>query len=102
MQRSLGGRALHAVFGPINKRKQWHELPFPINLLNLLSLRLDLRDFNLHDTTDKYVGDDAPEQEPPVHYRRARHPEGKWTDLRDPEIGSCGPGFARNLDTRRI
>jgi hypothetical protein len=51
VSRSFGGKALHAVFGPINKKRQWHELPFPLNLLNLLSLRLDLRDMNLFDTS---------------------------------------------------
>ena len=100
MKRSLGGRALHAVFGPINRRRQWHELPFPINLLNLLSLRLDLRDYNLHDTTDKY--EPGPEQDPPEEFRHARHPEGKWNDLVQPDMGSVGTAFARNIDTRRI
>jgi hypothetical protein len=100
MKRSLGGRALHAVFGPINERKQWHELPFPINLLNLLSLRLDLRDYNLHDTTPVYEA--GPEQEPPEEFREARHPEGKWNDLVQPDMGSVGTAFGRNIDTRRI
>ncbi|HEX8053877.1 MAG TPA: peroxidase family protein [Thermoleophilaceae bacterium] len=100
MKRSLGGRALHGVFGRINERKQWHELPFPINLLNLLSLRLDLRDMNLHDTTPVYEA--GPEQEPPEEYRAARHPEGKWNDLVQPDMGSTGTAFGRNIDTRRI
>ncbi|MDQ3935229.1 MAG: peroxidase [Actinomycetota bacterium] len=100
MKRSLGGRALHAVFGRVNEKRQWHELPFPINLLNLLSLRLDLRDLNLHDTVDKW--EEGPEQEPPSEFRRARHPEGKWNDLVQPDMGSVGTAFGRNIDTRRI
>ena len=100
MKRSLGGRALNSVFGPINRRKQWHELPFPINLLNLLSLRLDLRDMNLHDTTPRW--EEGPEQEPPAEFKHARHPEGKWNDLVQPDMGSVGTAFARNIDTRRI
>ena len=102
MSRSIGSRALHGVFSRVNEKRQWHELPFPISLLNLLSLRLDLRDANLHDTTDKFVGADAPEQEPPERYRHARHPEGKWNDLRDPEMGSTGSAFTRNINPRRI
>ena len=27
MKRSIPGRALHAVFGRINERRQWYELP---------------------------------------------------------------------------
>jgi hypothetical protein len=100
MQRSIGGRALNTVFSRVNKRKQWHELPFPINLLNLLSLRLDLRDYNLHDTVDKFEEGDA--KEPPPEYRHARHPEGKWNDLVMPDMGSVGTAFGRNIDTRRI
>ncbi len=44
MSRSLPNRVMHTVFAPINRRRQWHQLPFPISLLNLLSLRLDLRE----------------------------------------------------------
>src|SRR4051812_2801220 len=50
MSRSIAGRALHAVFSRVNRKRQWHELPFPISDLNLLSLRLDLRELNLYDT----------------------------------------------------
>ncbi len=100
MQRSIGGRALHAVFSRVNEKRQWHELPFPINLLNLLSLRLDLRDFNLHDTVDKW--EEGPENQPPDEFKHARHPEGKWNDLVQPDMGSLGTAFGRNVDTRRI
>jgi len=69
MSRSLPSRALHAVFGRINKKRQWHELPFPISLLNLLSLRLDLRDMNLFDTSEE-IKTEATE-EPPAEARTA-------------------------------
>src|SRR5438128_2545926 len=52
VKRSLAARGLHAVFGRINKKRQWYEVPTtPLRALNLLSLRLDLRDFNLFDTS---------------------------------------------------
>src|SRR5215212_6303490 len=101
MSRSLPNRAMHAVFGPINKRRQWHELPFPVNVLNLLSLRLDLRDMNLFDTSEK-LKENGGGPAPPQEVLKARTPEGKWNDLNDPEMGSTGTGFTRNIDPKRI
>ena len=92
---------MHAVFGPINKRRQWHELPFPVNVLNLLSLRLDLRDMNLFDTSEK-LKENGGGPAPPHEVLKARTPEGKWNDLNDPEMGSTGTGFTRNIDPQRI
>jgi hypothetical protein len=51
VNKSLSGRALHAVFSRVNRKHQWYELPtMALRSLNLLSLRLDLRDMNLFDT----------------------------------------------------
>jgi hypothetical protein len=100
MSRSLPSRVLHQVFSRVNQRRQWHQLPFPISLLNLLSLRLDLRDENLFDTSQKIKED--PTQEPPPEARRARMPEGTWNDLSDPGMGARGSAFARNVDPRRL
>jgi hypothetical protein len=100
MSRSLGGKALHAVFGRVNKKRQWHELPFPINLLNLLSLRLDLRDMNLFDTGEQIRTEAT--QKPPKHALKARLPGGRWNDLKDPEMGSTNSSFTRNINPRRI
>jgi len=100
VSRPLPNRALHAVFGRINRRRQWHELPFPISLLNLLSLRLDLRDKNLFDSSQKIQEHGT--EEPPAEARTARTPEGLWNDLNDPEMGSSGSSFSRNIDPRRV
>jgi Animal haem peroxidase len=100
MKRSLPNRAMHAVFGRVNRKKQWHELPFPLNLLNLLSLRLDLRDMNLFDTSER-IKTEATE-EPPKEALTARVPGGKWNDLKDPEMGSTGSAFTRNINPDRI
>jgi hypothetical protein len=91
---------MHAVFGRVNRRKQWHELPFPLNLLNLLSLRLDLRDMNLFDTGEK-IQTEAKE-EPPKEVLGARVPGGRWNDLKDPDMGSVNSAFTRNIDPKRI
>ena len=100
MNRSLPNRAMHAVFGPINRRRQWHQLPFPVSLLNLLSLRLDLRDKNLFDTSQKIQEQGT--EEPPEKARHARMPDGTWNDLDDPGMGSRGSAFTRNINPERI
>ena len=100
MNRSLPNRAMHAVFAPINRRRQWHQLPFPLSLLNLLSLRLDLRDKNLFDS-DKKIQEHGTE-EPPPEALTARRPDGKWNDLNDPDMGSQSSAFSRNINPKRI
>ena len=79
------------MFGKINRKKQWYELPFPLSLLNLLSLRLDLRDMNLFDTSEELKTEAT--EEPPPEVLKARRPDGRWNDLKDPEMGSTGSGF---------
>lgn len=100
MRRSLPNRAMHAVFGRINRKRQWHGLPFPISLLNLLSLRLDLRDMNLFDTSEETKTEAT--EEPPPEARTARVPGGRWNDLKDPEMGSTDSSFTRNINPDRI
>ncbi len=91
---------MHAVFGRINEKRQWHELPFPISLLNLLSLRLDLRDMNLFDTSEELKTEAT--EEPPPEARTARVPGGRWNDLKDSEMGSTDSSFTRNINPDRI
>ncbi len=100
MSRSLPSRALHSVFGRINQKRQWHELPFPANLLNLLSLRLDLRDKNLYDAPDEQIQEEGREQ-PPPEALLARRADGQWNDLNDPDMGATGTKFGRNIDPDR-
>src|SRR3712207_5553265 len=101
VSRSLPGKALNTVFSRINRTRQWYQLPTtPLKALNLLSLRLDLRDWNLHDTSQK-IKTEATE-EPPPHVLTARQPDGRWNDLKDPEMGSTGSNFARNIDPKRV
>jgi hypothetical protein len=100
VSRSLPNRAMHAVFSRINKRRQWYQLPTTsLKALNLLSQRLDLRDMNLFDAGEKIK--EGPKQEPPPEARIARRPDGKWNDLRDPEMGSVNSEFGRNIDPQK-
>jgi len=100
MSRSLPSRALHSVFGRINQKRQWHELPFPANLLNLLSLRLDMRDKNLYDAPDEQIQEEGREK-PPPEALLARRADGQWNDLNDPDMGATGTKFGRNIDPGR-
>jgi hypothetical protein len=101
VSRSLPNRALHAVFSKINQKRQWWEMPtVGLKSLNLLSLRLDLRDLNLFDTSVPIRTHGL--EEPPPEVVKARRPDGKWNDLNDPEMGSTGTAFTRNIDPKRI
>jgi heme peroxidase len=98
MSRSLPNRALHRVFSRINRDRAWYKLPTTsLKALNLLSLRLDLRDMNLYDTAEsRKTG-----EKPPPEALKARRPDGLWNDLEDPEMGSAGSEFARNIDPKK-
>jgi hypothetical protein len=89
---------MHALFDRVNRRRAWYQLPTTsLRALNLLSLRLDLRDMNLYDTAEpRRTG-----EEPPKEALTARRPDGRWNDLEDPEMGSAGSEFARNIDPRK-
>ena len=101
MSRSLPNRALHAIFSKVNQRRQWYELPTTsLKTLNLLSLRLDLRDLNLFDTGTPIRKHGL--EEPPEEALTARRPDGKWNDLEDAEMGSTGTAFTRNINPKRI
>src|SRR3954468_9813664 len=101
VSRSLSSKVLRGVFSRVNKKRQWHELPTPpLKALNLLSLRLDLRDMNLFDTSTSLRKHGI--EEPPEEALTARRPDGKWNDLNDPDMGSTGSAFTRNVDPKRI
>ncbi|HLM27043.1 MAG TPA: peroxidase family protein [Thermoleophilaceae bacterium] len=101
-KRSLPNRVMHAVFGRINQRKQWYEQPtLGLKMLNLLSLRLDLRDLNLFDAASEPLQENGSET-PPPEARKARQPGGRWNDLDDPAMGSLESAFSRNINPRHI
>jgi hypothetical protein len=92
---------LHAVFSKVNRKRQWYEMPTTgLKALNLLSLRLDLRDLNLFDTGTPLRRHGL--EDPPPEALTARRPDGKWNDLEDPEMGSTGTAFTRNINPKRI
>src|SRR4051812_14483817 len=92
---------MHTVFGPVNNRRQWWQVPTTsLKALNLLSLRLDLRDLNLHDNPGDEIKTEAVE-DPPPQVLTARRADGRWNDLKDPDMGAVGTPFSRNIDPRK-
>ena len=82
-----------AVYRVINRRRVWYRLPFPIAVINLLALRVDLRRLNLFDT------ETAP-LDPPVpigfDVRHCRTADGTFNDLSKTWMGMANARFGRN------
>ena len=91
-------RANSAVFERVNKRREWHELPKYLALLNLRAFREELRDQNLYDTN---VGEDGGNGAtatavPPAELPDHRTYDGSRTDASDAHMGMAGARFGRN------
>jgi hypothetical protein len=96
--RVIGG-AIRALFKTINRFAEWHRLSLHMGLLNLDSLRYELRKHNLIDTEPH----EAPPQTrsvpspPPEKWRIARSFDGTYNDLSVPKMGAVGAAFGRNI-----
>ncbi len=97
---SFAGRTLVAGFARLNGRRPWHKLPLPVALVNLIALRVQLREKNLTDTRtpDPSLRRTAvtPDQCPHLA-ARYRTPDGSFNALDDPDMGMAGTRFARNV-----
>ena len=82
-----------AIYRFINRSRVWYRLPFPLAVINLLALRVDLRWRNLFDT------ETAP-LDPPVpgnfDIRHCRTADGAFNDLSKTWIGMADTRFGRN------
>ena len=94
MRMSLTERIVATFFRQLNQRIVWHRLPFPLAMVNIVALRIDLRRFNLHDT--QVV---LPETQPPGNFdfQRNRTPDGSYNDLAVPSMGQRTSRFGRNV-----
>lgn len=95
---SLGIRIFHVV----NKFIPWFKLPPLIGALNLTFLRLELRQFNLHDgyASPEAQGTSQDTPLPDERYRWARHSDGEFNSLERPLMGCRGMRFGRNFPRR--
>ena len=93
------GRGARSVFKTVNRFVEWHRLPLRAALLNIDSLRYELRKHNLIDTEPH----EAPPRtrsvppSPPEEARTVRNFDGTYNDLSAPKMGACGVTFGRNI-----
>ncbi|NYE20433.1 peroxidase family protein [Microbacterium immunditiarum] len=97
---SFFDRALGRFYARVNRKTPWHRLPFLLGLFNLIALRDQLREENLHDTrtpADPRLAPGVTLQTVPEAERRFRSADGSFNDLSDPDMGKAGTRFARNI-----
>ena len=93
------GRGARGVFKTVNRFVEWHRLPLRAALLNINSLRYELRKHNLIDTEPH----EAPPRtrtvppSPPEEWRTSRNFDGTYNDLSAPKMGAVGAAFGRNI-----
>ncbi|MDN5870551.1 MAG: catalase [Nitrococcus sp.] len=99
LRNRIFGTAARRLLRLVNRRVPWHRLPLPISVLNLDTLRYDLKAKNLIDTepreappTARAVPRDCRREE-----RICRTHEGRANDLSDPAMGAVGAAFGRNM-----
>ena len=83
-------------YSVINRFVEWHKLPTPFGLFNLLAFRKVLREKNLYSTQparDTNFGNIKRD----VHQLYRRTAEGSYNDLDDINMGSAGTRFGRNV-----
>jgi hypothetical protein len=83
----------------VNRHVEWHRLPTPLAVLNLLAYRIELREKNLHKTESTAQvptnGSDTHARDPRWLYWRTV--EGTHNDLTDVGMGRAGARFGRNV-----
>ncbi|KAK3295380.1 heme peroxidase [Chaetomium fimeti] len=87
------------AFKLLNKAVPWYKLPGFIGAFNLAFLRIELRQYNLHDgyASAEAQGNANDNPLPDERYRGARHSDGKFNSLEMPLMGCRGMRFGRNF-----
>jgi hypothetical protein len=92
-------RLLVAFFHFVNLFIPWHKLPSYLGALNLDALRVELRQYNLHDgyasATAQGNTDDTPLDD--KRFLSARNSDGIDNSLTMPKMGCSGMRFGRNF-----
>ena len=81
----------------INRYVEWHRLPTPLGLFNLLAFRKVLREKNLYDTSSPRRDPGAANGKRDVHSLYWRTVEGTHNDLDNVDMGRTGARFGRNV-----
>ncbi len=78
-------------------RREWYELPRLFSMLELVNIRTQLRERNLHDTEEPpFEKKEIPANLDPA-LREARTVDGAYNDLHYPRMGAVGCRFGRNV-----
>jgi hypothetical protein len=85
------------TFTVVNRFVEWHELPAPLGLMNLVAIRKVLREENLYDTSPRSRGSTAAPAKPDPHRLYWRAEDGTYNDLDNPQMGRSGVRFGRNV-----
>jgi hypothetical protein len=96
MPRSPVSELIEDTVERLNTIVNWHELPVPLGILNLIELRNALREENLTDTSEAGAADPEPEN-PGARRLYARTADGGHNDLSSPGMGATGARFGRNV-----
>src|SRR5262245_14308465 len=90
-----------SLFGPLgdllSKRRPWYKLPTLLAIPQLLKMRNELREKNLHDTEEPpFERRDSNQLSDPAAVQ-VRTVDGTSNDLEFPKMGSAGCRFGRNF-----
>lgn len=96
---SLSDRLMVGFFHLINKIIPWHKLPSLVGALNLDALRIELRQYNLHDgdASGAVQGNQITEPMTDKRFEYARNSDGKFNSTEMPLMGCSGMRFGRNF-----
>ena len=86
--------ALEDGIEAFNQKVPWYRLPLPLSIPNLIVVRNQLRDENLHDTEPPGALRTAPPAPDPIDARSA---DGSYNDVSAPAMGSTGARMGRNI-----
>ncbi len=98
MGRSLFSTLLERAASAADRRVGWDKLPLVLAIPTLVGLRDRLRHENLYDTGRSQAG--SPPASDHANYLGARTLDGMFNDLTDPQMGTIGGRFGRNVPLR--
>ena len=96
---SFGESLLVGVFHFVNKFVRWDKLVPIIGALNLEALRLELRQYNLHDgyASGAAQGNQTTDPMTDKRFEFARNSDGKFNSTEMPRMGCTGMRLGRNF-----
>ena len=96
---NFSDRLLVSGFHWVNRFIRWDKLPSIIGALNLEALRIELRQYNLHDGYASAAAQGNPNIEPMTdkRFEYARNSDGKFNSIEMPLMGCTGMRLGRNF-----